>query len=102
MLHYGFMREGNSEFLIQQVVILTNSNLGEAMRINDFCHTHDISFIRADIRGVFASVFCDFGENFEVVDTDGELQLHGMTLIDGSQRPSRPNVLLYNSHATLH
>lgn len=27
---------------------------------------------QADIRGVFASVFCDFGPAFEVLDVDGE------------------------------
>ena len=26
------------------------------------------AFIKADIRGVFASVFCDFGPRFEVAD----------------------------------
>jgi ubiquitin-activating enzyme E1 len=27
---------------------------------------------QADIRGVFAQVFCDFGPAFEVLDVDGE------------------------------
>lgn len=30
-----------------------------------------ISFIRAETRGVFASVFTDFGPSFTVFDTDG-------------------------------
>lgn len=28
--------------------------------------------LQADIRGVFAQVFCDFGPSFEVLDVDGE------------------------------
>jgi ubiquitin-activating enzyme E1 len=28
--------------------------------------------LQADIRGVFAQVFCDFGPAFEVLDVDGE------------------------------
>ena len=56
-----------------QVVILTNNALAEAIRIDECCHENDISFIRADIKGIFGSVFCDFGKTFEVTDVDGEL-----------------------------
>ncbi len=56
-----------------QVVILTKSSLAEAVRVNEQCHAHGISFIRADIKGVFGSVFCDFGKAFEVLDVDGML-----------------------------
>lgn len=42
------------------------------MRINAVCHRNGISFIRADVKGVFGSIFCDFGRNFEVTDVDGE------------------------------
>lgn len=45
--------------------------LAEAIRIDDFCHKNGIAFIRADIRGVFGSVFCDFGPSFTVLDVDG-------------------------------
>ncbi len=45
--------------------------LAEAVRIDDFCHKNNIAFIRADIRGVFGSVFCDFGPSFVVSDVDG-------------------------------
>jgi len=30
----------------------------------------DICFVAADVRGVFANVFTDFGPNFEVLDKD--------------------------------
>lgn len=58
---------------LAQVVILTGNSLAEAIRMNDICHQHDIGFIKADIRGVFGSVFCDFGKDFEVIDQDGGL-----------------------------
>lgn len=54
------------------VVVVTQSSTLEAARINDICRKHGKAFIKADIRGVFSSVFCDFGPNFEVVDVDGE------------------------------
>ncbi|XP_002982764.2 ubiquitin-activating enzyme E1 2 [Selaginella moellendorffii] len=57
-----------------QVVVFTDSSLEEAIRFNNFCHNHNppIAFIKADIRGIFGSVFCDFGPDFTVVDVDGE------------------------------
>ena len=55
-----------------QVVVATQLPVSEAARINEFCHRSGIAFIKADIRGVFASVFCDFGPSFRVLDVDGE------------------------------
>lgn len=57
-----------------QVVVFTDITLDKAVEIDDFCHKHEpaIAFIKADIRGVFGSVFCDFGPSFTVVDVDGE------------------------------
>eukprot|EP00884_Botryococcus_braunii_P010809 jgi/Botrbrau1/1972/Bobra.0052s0015.1 len=55
-----------------QVVAVTNSSLAEGMRINEACRKQKVPFIRADTRGVFASLFCDFGPSFTVFDTDGE------------------------------
>ncbi|KAJ7559513.1 hypothetical protein O6H91_04G088900 [Diphasiastrum complanatum] len=59
---------------IYEAVVFTNTSLETAIRFNDYCHTHKppIAFIRADIRGVFGSVFCDFGPAFTVLDADGE------------------------------
>lgn len=56
-----------------QVVILTDSSLKEATSINSICHQQNIAFIKAETRGVFGTVFCDFGDGFEVHDVDGEL-----------------------------
>lgn len=48
--------------------------LKEALALNNFCHRNGIAFIRADVRGVFASVFTDFGPSFTVADVDGGLR----------------------------
>jgi len=31
-----------------------------------------IQFISCDVRGVFSYTFCDFGNNFDVLDVNGE------------------------------
>ena len=63
----------SEEFLGRfDVVVATQMSLAESVRIDETCRKHGKAFIKADIRGVFASVFCDFGEQFEVTDVDGE------------------------------
>lgn len=54
--------------------MLTDASLEDSKRINEVCHSHQppIPFIRVESRGVFASVFCDFGPSFTVYDVDGE------------------------------
>ncbi|XP_053724431.1 ubiquitin-like modifier-activating enzyme 1 isoform X1 [Synchiropus splendidus] len=55
-----------------QVVVLTNSSLDDQKRFGEFCHSHRIKFIVADTRGLCGQLFCDFGEDFLVVDPDGQ------------------------------
>ncbi|OAY24226.1 ubiquitin-activating enzyme E1 1 isoform X2 [Manihot esculenta] len=57
-----------------QAVVFTDINLEKAIEFNDYCHSHQppISFIKAEVRGLFGSVFCDFGPEFTVFDVDGE------------------------------
>ena len=43
----------------------------KAVAVDAFCHSKGIPFIRGDVRGVFGSLFCDFGAGFNVLDTDG-------------------------------
>ncbi len=58
-----------------QVVVVSNDlSLADSIRVDEFCHRSGIPFCRAEIRGVFASVFCDFGPAFNVLDVDGEWQ----------------------------
>ena len=60
-------------FLCQfDVIVVTQKSTADAIPINDICRKHGKAFIKADIRGVFSSVFCDFGDSFEVTDVDGE------------------------------
>ncbi|KAJ7961184.1 Ubiquitin activating enzyme E1 [Quillaja saponaria] len=64
-------REKLSDF---QAVVFTDINVEKAIEFDDYCHKHQppISFIKSEVRGVFGSVFCDFGPEFTVFDVDGE------------------------------
>ncbi|KAF7841934.1 ubiquitin-activating enzyme E1 1-like [Senna tora] len=57
-----------------QAVVFTDISLEKAIEFNDYCHSHEppIAFIKSEIRGLFGSVFCDFGPEFTVFDVDGE------------------------------
>lgn len=55
-----------------RVVVLTDSTLEEQQRVSAICHANNNAFIAASTKGLFGQIFCDFGENFEVVDTNGE------------------------------
>ncbi|XP_026810919.1 ubiquitin-like modifier-activating enzyme 1 [Rhopalosiphum maidis] len=63
-----------SESYLKQfkVVVLTETTLDEQLRISEITHQNNIALIVGDTRGVFAQVFCDFGEDFTVIDTTGE------------------------------
>jgi len=61
-----------------QVVVLTESTLDEQKRIGDFCHQNGIRVIICDTKGLFGQVFCDFGEGFQVFDTNGEQPIENM------------------------
>lgn len=61
------------EFLKKfQVVVLTETPLEEQECIGTFAHENNISVIVADTRGLAGQIFCDFGEDFRVLDTNGE------------------------------
>ncbi|OVA02774.1 Ubiquitin/SUMO-activating enzyme E1 [Macleaya cordata] len=57
-----------------QAVVFTDISFEDAIEFDDYCHHHEppISFIKTEVRGLFGSVFCDFGPQFTVVDVDGE------------------------------
>jgi ubiquitin-activating enzyme E1 len=48
------------------------------LEINKFAHANGILFIAAEVHGLFASAFNDFGKGFSVVDVTGEEALSGM------------------------
>ncbi|XP_036191322.1 ubiquitin-like modifier-activating enzyme 6 isoform X1 [Myotis myotis] len=57
-----------------QCVVLTEVRLPLQKKINEFCRSQcpPIKFISADIHGIWSQLFCDFGDEFEVLDTTGE------------------------------
>jgi ubiquitin-activating enzyme E1 len=57
-----------------QVVVFTDISLDKAFEFDDYCRNQQppISFIKTEVRGLFGSVFCDFGPEFSVLDVDGE------------------------------
>lgn len=61
-----------------QVVVLTDSSLDDQRRFGQHCHFHGIKFIVADTKGLCGQLFCDFGEEFEVLDSDGEMPVSAM------------------------
>lgn len=71
---------GLTEDLVKQfqVVVLTDATHEEALRVSQYCHSHDIAFILASTKGLFGNIFCDFGKEFEVVDTNGESPVSAM------------------------
>eukprot|EP01114_Cavostelium_apophysatum_P002407 TRINITY_DN1214_c0_g1_i1.p1 TRINITY_DN1214_c0_g1~~TRINITY_DN1214_c0_g1_i1.p1 ORF type:complete len:1031 (-),score=362.58 TRINITY_DN1214_c0_g1_i1:41-3133(-) len=56
-----------------QVVVMVNQPLDLQLRVNQICHSKKIGFISTSSYGVFSNIFCDFGENFAVIDPNGEL-----------------------------
>ena len=54
------------------VIVLIEIPLSEQLLIAEFCHAEGIAVITSDVRGVFSTIFCDFGESFVVSDVDGE------------------------------
>lgn len=61
------------EFLQKfKVVVLSGTSLADQIRISEITHKYNIPLIIADVNGLFSRVFCDFGDNFLVVDTTGE------------------------------
>ncbi|KAD3067633.1 hypothetical protein E3N88_35513 [Mikania micrantha] len=57
-----------------QAVVFSDITLEKAIEFDDFCHKHEppIAFIKTEVRGLFGSVFCDFGPKFTVLDVDGK------------------------------
>ncbi|KAH9918251.1 ubiquitin activating enzyme [Epithele typhae] len=61
-----------------QVVVLCGVPLKKQLEINDWTQQNDVHFIAADTRGLFSTVFNDFGPKFTCVDPTGEQPLSGM------------------------
>lgn len=61
-----------------KAVVLTDYPLSKQLRINAYCHENKISFVSVCTHGLFGSIFCDFGEEFAVVDPTGENPVSGI------------------------
>ncbi|KIL68290.1 hypothetical protein M378DRAFT_8955 [Amanita muscaria Koide BX008] len=61
-----------------QVVVLCGASYKKQLEINDWTRQNGVSFIAAETRGLFGSVFNDFGPKFTCVDPTGEQPLSGM------------------------
>jgi len=56
----------------QSVVLTEVKNLNQCIQINELCRANEIKFIMSDVYGLFGWCFVDLGNNFEVLDTNGE------------------------------
>ncbi|KAJ8523008.1 hypothetical protein ONZ45_g541 [Pleurotus djamor] len=61
-----------------QVVVLCGASYKKQLEINDWTHKNGVHFVAAETRGLFGSVFNDFGPKFTCVDPTGEQPLSGM------------------------
>ena len=60
------------------VVVLIDQKVSKITEIADYCHEKGIIVIVSDVRGVFGTIFCDFGMDFVVSDSTGEQVLTAM------------------------
>jgi len=62
------------------IVVLTNSSLEEQLKVSQWCRSASpvVNMIVADVRGLYAQIFTDFGPKFSVVDTTGEQPITAM------------------------
>ncbi|GMM36292.1 E1 ubiquitin-activating protein [Saccharomycopsis crataegensis] len=63
-----------------QVIIVTSGllSLEKQIALNKFTHKNNIKYISADSRGLFAQAFVDFGDEFTIIDKNGEEPLSSM------------------------
>jgi ubiquitin-activating enzyme E1 len=54
------------------LVVLVNQRRATCVAVDAVCRDADVKFIATSAAGVFASVFCDFGNEFEITDPTGE------------------------------
>lgn len=71
------------------VVICGGVPMAECVSINAVCRAAGVRFILAETFGVFGYTFCDFGDEFVVVDANGEEPTSSMVAtIDNSVEPA--------------
>ena len=80
------------------VVVLIDQSLSKVTSLADYCHTQGIIVIVADARGVFGSIFCDFGSQFVVSDASGEQAASAMIAGITKDSPALVTVLEETRH----
>ncbi|EDL38132.1 ubiquitin-like modifier-activating enzyme 1 Y [Mus musculus] len=70
-----------------QVVVLTNTPLEYQLQVGEFCHSHGIKLVVADTRGLVGQLFCDFGEEMILTDSNGEQPLSAMVSMITKENP---------------
>ena len=55
------------------VVICCDATLAQCEWYDRVCRAHGVKFVWVNCMGVMGQLFCDFGDSFEVTDTDGEV-----------------------------
>lgn len=63
---------GENDLSKFHVIVLTESSYDEIKRISEITHARNIALIVASTSGLIGQIFCDFGNNFQVFDQDGE------------------------------
>ena len=51
---------------------MTEADHATSKAVDDFCRKRGIKFISSDCYGAFSRVFNDFGDQFEILDKNGE------------------------------
>lgn len=59
-------------------IVACGLSIGEQVALDNACREKGICFVGCQERGVFSQVFCDFGEEFLVIDPTGEVQAMGV------------------------
>lgn len=65
----GLMKVGLDKY---NIVCISECSYSTAIQVNKFCRKRGIKFVYFDVRGPFSRIFNDFGEEFVIVDKDGE------------------------------
>lgn len=55
--------------------------------MGEFCHSRGIKLVVADTRGLFGQLFCDFGEEMILTDSNGEQPLSAMVSMVTKDNP---------------
>ncbi|XP_060232843.1 ubiquitin-like modifier-activating enzyme 1 Y [Meriones unguiculatus] len=89
----------NGSFLTGfQVVVLTSAPLEYQLQVGEFCHSHGIKLVVADTRGLVGQLFCDFGEEMILTDSNGEQPLSAMVAMITKENPGLVTCLEESRH----